>query len=156
MPSQIIRAEDDIEAFFDIIRATPRPLTFSWVRGADRTEEQNALQWMWAAEAAMQRGDCDAVDQQAEWKLTKGVPILRSDCAKFRGVYDAVIRPKSYEEKIALMKMGFPVSQQMKVRQMVRYMDAISQSCVEQGIVLTDPKPDLARYQARNRQKVTA
>jgi hypothetical protein len=37
------------------------------------------------------------------------------------------------------------------VRQMVRFMDAIERECGEQGIVLTAPDSELAKYQERYR-----
>lgn len=39
---------------------------------------------------------------------------------------------------------------------MVRYLDAVQRECLENGIVLTDPDPELASYQHRYRQKLAA
>jgi hypothetical protein len=44
----------------------------------------------------------------------------------------------------------------MTVKQMVAYLDTIQRECAEQGIRLTDPDPDLARYHARYRERKAA
>ncbi len=49
-----------------------------------------------------------------------------------------------------------PVTSIMNVRQMVRFMDTIERECAQQGIRLTDPDPDLAKYQARYRAALAA
>jgi hypothetical protein len=46
-----------------------------------------------------------------------------------------------------------PVTSEMNVRQMVRFMDAVERECLEQGIVLTQPEPELADYNHRYRDK---
>jgi hypothetical protein len=46
-----------------------------------------------------------------------------------------------------------PVTSEMKVKQMVRFMDTVERECVEQGIQLTQPDPELADYQKRYRDK---
>jgi hypothetical protein len=52
-----------------------------------------------------------------------------------------------------LEAMAFiPVTSEMKVRQMVRYLDTVQRECLQQGIRLTDPDPMLAAYQKRYRQ----
>lgn len=39
---------------------------------------------------------------------------------------------------------------------MVRYLDTVQRECLQNGIRLTDPDPDLATYQARYRVKEAA
>ena len=153
MPDRIIRNSIDVDDFCRLLASMKLPVTVSWMQGADRTGQQNRLQWLWAAEVAAQLGDRDAADQQAEWKLTIGVPIMRADDHDFRDLYDASVRHLDYEQKIKAMKIGFPVTSLMKVRQMVRYMDQVMQQCLEMGLRLTEPDADLAKYQARYRGK---
>ena len=62
------------------------------------------------------------------------------------------IKPLSYEKKVAAMAF-IPVTSEMKVRQMVQYLDTVQRECAVQGIRLTDPDPDLAKHQARYREK---
>lgn len=155
MPHRIIANEMDLASFTRFLGNLKLPVTVEWVQGRDRTRDQNALQWLWATEAAQQLGDRTADEMQRDWKLRHGVPILREDSAEFRAIYDTAIRPLPYEQKLEAMRF-IPVSSEMKVRQMVRYLDAIERECAENGIRLTAPDPELATYQARYRLKEAA
>ena len=157
MPHRIIRDADDLADFTRFLGNLKLPLTVEWVQGADRTRDQNALQWLWASEVAQQRGDVTAADVQAEWKLTIGVPIMREESAEFRASYDTIVKPLPYEAKIRVMRdLDFGVTRLMKVRQMIRYMDTVQQQSLEFGFKLTDPDPELSTYQARYRVKEAA
>lgn len=155
MAHRIINDEADLLDFTRFLSRLSLPVTVEWVQGRDRTREQNALQWLWATEAAHQLGDRTADELQREWKLRHGVPILREDSAEFRDLYDQMIKPLPYERKIEVMRL-VTVTSEMKVRQMVRYLDAIERECAEQGIRLTQPDPELSKYQARYRLKEAA
>lgn len=151
MAERILNDETDLELWITYLRSRKLPQTVSAVDGRDRTKEQNKLQWLWANEAAEQRGDVTADEVQREWKLTHGVPILREDSEEFRDLYDSLIKGRlSYEEKVAAMRI-IDVTSILKVRQMVRFLDAVSAECASRGIRLTDPDPSLAEYQARYR-----
>lgn len=151
MAHRILEGIGDLADFVRLLANLKFPITVEWTQGRDRTLDQNSLMWLWATEAAHQRGDVTAAEVQREWKLRHGVPILREDSAKFRDVYDRVIKSDhSYEEKIELMEF-IDVTSAMKVRQMVRFLDAVMRECAENGIKLTDPHPSLAVYQARYR-----
>lgn len=155
MPHRIIANEADLIDLHRLLGNLTLPITVEWVQGRDRTGEQNKLQWLWANEAAMQLGDRTAAEIQAEWKLRFGVPILREASPEFRATYDKHIRPLPYHEKVKFMDM-IDVTSAMKVRQMVAFLDAVQRECLEQGLQLTDPSPDLAAYQKRYRQKEAA
>lgn len=153
MAHRIITNAAELDAFVTLLGNLKLPITVEWVQGRDRTKDQNALQWLWATEAANQRGDTPADEVQREWKLRHGVPILREDSAEFRETYDSLVKDRlSYEEKVAAMDL-IDVTRLMKVRQMVRFLDAVSRECAEAGIKLTDPDPGLAAYQSRYRDK---
>lgn len=154
MAHRIIETDAELEALWHLFSTLKRPFSVEWVQGRDRSSQQNALQWLWASEAAHQLGDRTPTEIQREWKLRHGIPILREDSAEFRATYDRHIRPLPYEEKVAFMDM-IEVTSAMKVRQMVRYLDTIQRECLEQGLRLTDPDPDLAKYQSRYRQPKT-
>lgn len=139
MAQALVRTEFDRKRLIDLIGKAKLPLSVRWESGRARSIDQNALQWKWAQEVAVQLGDTDAADVQARWKLVHGVPILRED-DDFREVYDARIKPLPYEAKIAMMRLGFPVSRMMKVGQMTRYLDAIQRECAEQGLWITIPE----------------
>jgi hypothetical protein len=155
MAHRIIDTEYDRAAFVQFLGNLKLPFTVEWVQGRDRTRDQNALQWLWATEAANQLGDRHADELQRDWKLRHGVPILREDNAAFRDSYDAHIRPLPYEQKVAFMDM-IDVTSAMKVKQMVRFLDAVQRECLEQGLRITDPDPSLAAYQQRYRTKEAA
>lgn len=154
MPHRIIRTEVDRAELLRLLGGLALPFTDTWSKGADRTYEQNKLQWLWASEAAEQLGDKSQEEVREYWKLHFGVPIKRED-DDFREVYDAAIKPLPYDLKLKAMRV-MAVTSEMTVRQMVRYLDAVQRECAEQGIRLTDPDPDLATYQARYRAKEAA
>lgn len=152
MAHRIIATEYDRAAFIQLVQNLKLPATFEWQQGRDRSLDQNRLQFLWAREAADQRGDVTADEVRREWKLRHGVPILREESAEFRGTYDRAVKPLPYEQKLEAMRI-IDVSSLMKVPQMIRYLDTIQRECAEQGIRLTDPDGELATYQARYRAK---
>lgn len=155
MPHRVIEDADDLASFTRFLGNLQLPLTVEWVQGRDRSRDQNALMWLWASEAANQLGDRTPTEMQHYWKLHHGVPILRDDSAEFRAVYDKAIKPLSYENKLAAMAF-IAVTSEMKVRQMVRFLDTVQRETLTNGIRLTDPDPALASYQARYRLKEAA
>lgn len=152
MAHRIIHDERELAELARFLGNLKLPITVEWVQGRDRTKDQNQLQWLWATEAANQYGDRSPEDVRHEWKLRHGVPILREDSAKFRELYDRAIKPLPYEMKVEAMAF-IPITSEMKVRQMVRYLDAVQLECLQNGLRLTDPDPDLAAYQSRYRAK---
>lgn len=139
MPSRVIRTDEQFEAVGRLLASLERPFTLEWRKGADRTLEQNKLMWKWAGEFAAQMGDRTADETQKEWKLTIGVPILRSENEGFRSFYDASLKRLTYPEKLAAMEY-VPVTSQMTVAQMRGFMDAIQRQAAEVGVTLTDPE----------------
>ena len=63
---------------------------------------------------------------------------------------------KDLKNRIDSVKSTRKITSAMKVRQMVRYMDAVQRECLDMGLQITDPDPDLAKYQKRYRAKVAA
>lgn len=155
MPSRIIRTEAEREAFQTFMQSVKLPVTVEWTQGADRTSEQNRLQFLWANEVAQQRGDMTFEEVRHVWKLHHGVPILRRDSAGFRATYDKILKPLPYSDKLALMAV-IDVTSEFNVRQMIEYLDTVQRETLEQGIRLTDPDPDLAAYHSRYRAKQAA
>lgn len=155
MAHRIIATEFDRAGLIQFIQNMKLPATFEWQQGRDRSLDQNRLQFLWAREAAEQRGDVTADEVRREWKLRHGVPILREESAEFRDTYDRAVKPLPYDQKLEAMHI-IDVTSLMKVPQMVRYLDTIQRECAEQGIRLTDPDGDLAAYQSRYRAKSAA
>ena len=155
MAHRIIGSETDRAEFVQLLGNLKLPLTVEWQQGRDRSLDQNRLQFLWAREAADQRGDVTPDEVRCEWKLHHGVPILREQSAEFREIYDTAIKPLPYPQKLLAMRF-IPVTSEMKVPQMVQYLDTIERECLERGIRLTNPDPDLATYQSRYRRKEAA
>lgn len=139
MPHRIIRTDADLADYVTLLGTLKRPFTAEHRQGADRSLDQNALQFKWAQEASQQRGDMTVEEVRCEWKLHFGVPILRAENDDFRAVYDEAIKPLPYELKLKAMRF-IPVSSEMTVKQMTAYLDTIQRECAEQGIRLTDPE----------------
>lgn len=139
MAHRIIRSLAEFEDFVRLGRTLKWPQTLQWSAGADRSLEQNRLQFQWAREAAEQRGDMTADEVRCEWKLIYGVPILRAESEDFRSVYDEAIKPLPYALKLKAMRF-IPVTSEMTVKQMTAYLDTVQRECAEQGILLTDPE----------------
>lgn len=138
MPHRIIDTPADLEALTTLLGTLKRPFTVEYRQGRDRSLDQNELMWMWATEAARQRGDMESDEVQREWKLIYGVPILREEEADFREVYDKALKGQPYPVKIDAMRY-LPITSIMTVKQMTRLLDTIQRECAEQGIRLTDP-----------------
>lgn len=144
MPHRIIRNLAEFEEFVRLGRTLKWPQTLQWSAGADRSLEQNRTQFLWAREAAEQRGDMTAEEVRCEWKLIYGVPILRAENESFRAVYDEAVKGLPYHLKLKLMRV-LAVSSEMTVKQMTAYLDTIQRECAEQGIRLTNPQPPTAQ-----------
>lgn len=139
MPHRIIRDPSDLTVLTTLFGSLKMPFTVTWAQGADRSHEQNRTQFLWAREAAEQRGDMTTEEVRCEWKLHFGVPILRAENADFQAVYDAAIKPLPYDKKLLAMRF-IPVTSEMTVKQMTQYLDTVARECAERGIVLTDPE----------------
>ena len=139
MPSRIIRSDEQFNALGRLLGGLERPFTVEWRKGADRSHSQNRTMWKWAGEFAAQMGDRTADEVQREWKLTIGVPILRSENEGFCAFYDKALRPRPYAEKLAAMEY-VPVTSQMTVSQMTQFMEAIIRQAAENGVRLTIPE----------------
>ena len=118
------------------------PYTVSITKGKRRSIEQNRLQRLWLNEAAEQLKEDTAEGYRAYCKLHFGVPIMRGENDEFREVYDRLIRPRDYEEKIELMRvpMDLPVTRIMTTGQKKRYLDDMWHHFTELGVQLTDPE----------------
>lgn len=138
MAHRIIRTDADLADYVALLGTLKRPFTAQHRQGADRSLDQNALQFKWAQEAAQQRGDMTFEEVRQEWKLHFGVPILRAENGDFRAVYDEAIKPLPYGLKLKAMRF-VPVTSEMTVKQMTAYLDTVQRECAEQGIRLTDP-----------------
>lgn len=118
-----------------------------------RSAAQNRLAFLWYKAASDQIQDDTVEGKRAYCKLHFGVPIRRED-ETFREVYDRVIRPLTYAQKLEIMvsPIDFPVTRDMSVKEMGRYLEAMEVHFAGIGVEL--PKPDDLYYKAMgiNRQ----
>lgn len=152
MPHRAIRKPEDIDTLFTLLGGLKLPFSVEWTQGADRSAQQNKMMWKWAGEVEDQMQQETADEVQRRWKLDHGIPILCEASEEYRSFCRLTLRPLSYEQRKKAMRF-VPVTSEMKVKQMVRFLDAVERECVEQGIVLTQPDQDLADYQKRYREK---
>jgi hypothetical protein len=155
MASRLIRSADDMDALFTLLGNLKLPLTVEWTQGADRSSQQNKLMWLWASEVEQQRQQETSDEVQRRWKLDHGIPILCESSEEYRSFCRLTLKRLTREQRIEAMRFT-PVTSEMNVRQMVRFLDTVERECIEQGIVLTAPDPDLAQYHARYRMKEAA
>lgn len=141
MPTRIIRTEADKALLHRWLAAMKPPYTVDVVKGKHRSTDQNRLSHLWYGEIAEQLGDQTQEEVRGYCKLTIGVPILRAENETFRERYDAVVKPLSYAQKLALMMepLDMPVTRLMRTPQMTEYLERIVQHFGEQGVVLTQP-----------------
>lgn len=139
--NRVIQSEHEREMAARFVENKAYPFTLTVTDGKPRTKAQNRLQHKWMQEIAEQKGDCTADEARAYCKLTIGVPILRSQNAAFKERYDEILKPLSYEQKLAIMSepLNLPVTSLMSTKQLTDYLEAIIRHFGEQGVVLTMP-----------------
>ena len=142
MTSRVIKTGADRDDFIVLLQSYKLPCTVNLTKGERRSVEQNRLQWLWMNEAAEQLGEYTSSEYQAICKLELGVPILRGRKDKdFREVYDRIIRPHTYEEKLEMMghKFDFSVTRLMTTKEKKKYLDDVYIYFTAQGVQLTEP-----------------
>lgn len=150
MPHRAIRTAEELDALFTLLGNLKLPFTVEWTQGADRSAQQNKLMWKWAGEVEEQMQQETADEVQRRWKLDHGLPILCQDSEDYRSFCRLTLSRLTREQRIEAMRY-LPVTSEMNVRQMVRFLDAVERECLEQGIVLTQPEQDLRDYHRRYR-----
>ena len=138
--SLILNGPQDVAAIARRAEWVGYPCTVSIRAGVGRTTPQNKLAQRWAADVSAQMGDRTPEEARGYFKLHHGVPIRREDPA-FLAVYDARIKPLPYEHKLALMMapIDLPVTRDMTVKELTRYLDSIHSEFSAMGVALTDP-----------------
>lgn len=106
---------------------------------ADRSKAQNRLAFRWYKEIAEQKMDQTPEEWRAYCKLVKGVPILRSENEAFCEIYDRVIKPLGYEDKLALMSapIDMPITSLMNVKQFSAFLEEVQRHFATEGVILT-------------------
>lgn len=138
--NRAIQNDYDRDMASKLVANRPYPFTLTITDGSHRSNAQNRLQHMWMKEISEQKGDITPEEARAYCKLTIGIPILRQNEA-FRIRYDEILKPLSYEHKMAIMSepINLPVTSLMSTKQLSEYLEGIIRHFGEQGIVLTMP-----------------
>jgi len=138
---RVVETEQGRESLIKLIESTKLPMTVTVIRGRGRSLAQNKLQRLWLKEASEQLDEYTAEQYRGYCKLVFGVPIMRAESEEFCEVYDRLIMPRGYEEKIELMMvpMDLPVTRIMTTRQKKQYLDEMYHHFTALGCLLTDP-----------------
>lgn len=139
--NRIVESEHDRGLLLRFIEGRKVPFTMTLTDGKHRTTNQNRLQRQWMVEISAQLGDQTPEEVRGYCKLSFGVPILRAENGAFRALYDRLVKPMAYQDKIDMMKepFDFGVTRIMTTRQKKAYLDAVHRHFSEQGLVLTNP-----------------
>ena len=129
------------------------PYTITISQGDEsRSNKQNRLSFLWYQCLGGLTAN-GMVHQRRYCKLHYGVPIMRQD-ADFQALYDATIKPMTYEKKIQVMEL-LPVTSMMTVHQFAEYLTTIDQESAALGFVLPHPEDlysdALMQYEAQNK-----
>lgn len=138
---QIVNSDESLQRFFGDVRSqyqTHRYLRISIKTGKARTQPQNDITHVWYGQIARELPEDDALGWRCYCKLHHGVPILRAEDAEFQGMYDSIIKGRSYEEKLLMMKY-LPVTSLMNRKQLSAYAEAVQADFQERGVFLEFP-----------------
>jgi hypothetical protein len=140
----IVRDAEKHEGMIEVLKRKLRfPYVMKITDGEPRSLAQNRLVHKWYGELADQdpQPDHDGIYYEAYCKLHFGVGIMKEDDPEYAAFYDQFVKPRPYEEKIEMMKppYGFPVTSEMTMKQMTRYMDIINMNAAKNGLILTQP-----------------
>lgn len=146
MTSRTIENEYERKLLLRFLEQQKLPFSVTVETGRRRSIEQNRLQRLWMREVSEQLGETTEY-WRGFCKLTIGVPMLRSENDEFRAKYDKVVRPLSYEQKLAIMMepLDLPVTRIMTTKQKTDYLEQIFRHFSEQGVALTLPPDKYAR-----------
>ena len=143
MSHKVVTSEADETALFVMLAAQKKPYSVTWRAGRDRSQEQNRLAFALYKEIADQLGDRTAEEVRAECKLTVGIPILRYEVPEFREVYDRLLKPLPYEDKLLFIeRMDLGVTRLFTVKQFTQYLEAIYRRFSAEGLHLTSPEAE--------------
>lgn len=115
-------------------------LTVSITHGKARTLDQNAISHTFYEQVSRELREDTPLGVKSFCKLHFGVPILRAEDEDFRAMYDRVVKPMAYEDKLDLMSF-FPVTSLMKTPQLSQYLESVQRHYQRLGVWLEFPEP---------------
>lgn len=140
----VVRDQEKHDGMIEVLKRKVRfPYVIKVTDGEPRSLAQNRLIHKWYGEIADQdpQPDHDGIYYEARCKLHFGVGIVKEDDPEYAAFYDKYVKPRQYEEKLEMMKppYGFPVTSEMNIKQMTKYMDLVNMWAAQNGILLTQP-----------------
>jgi hypothetical protein len=138
MPSRILKTPGDRAAWVRFLESQEVPLTVSAVKGAKRSNPQNATLHKWFSQIADEYGDTTAAIK-AECKLRFGLPIMEAERPEWVAEWQPLYSPLPYRAQIKLFEC-IPMTSKMTVKQMSAFMEAVQKEYRAQGIDLIDPE----------------
>lgn len=138
MPSRILRTDKDREAFTRFLASFDLPCTVTVIKGARRSNPQNATAHAWYAQIGAEYGMTPA-EAKALCKLTHGLPIMEAENPAWVAEWSPLYAPLPYEMQRKLFE-AIPLTSKLSVRQMSAYMNAVQAEYRAQGVALIDPE----------------
>jgi hypothetical protein len=140
MPSRSIDTAEQLKGSLTWLENLTPPFLISVTMGKHRSARQNKLQRKWCKEISEQLGTMTEEQVRGYCKAWFGLPIRLEDPV-FAEVYERIIKPKPYEEKLEMMMvpLDMPITRDMTTKQKARYLDAMYVYWTARGIILTDP-----------------
>lgn len=145
---RFVSTEQERQNLVRFIEAHQLPFVCATKKGSKRSLDQNRLQRLWVNECTAQWDGMTAEEVRGFFKLTLGVPIMRSESEVFRQKYDRILKPLGHEQKIELMMepLDLPVTRIMTTKQHSVFLDHIQRFASERGWVLTQPDDGLGKH----------
>ena len=142
MTDRIVQTEDDRHMLVKLVEEHAMPFTVTLTKGKRRSVAQNRLQRQWMNEISEQLDDRTPEEWRGYCKLTIGVAILKEENEAFAHAYDKIVRPLSYEDKLAgfMLPLDWAVTRHMTTKQKTKYLDGVARHFGEKGVILTQPE----------------
>ena len=132
MQTWTVKNDESLNFLIDALKEQKRPFVVELLP-AHRTIPQNRLFYLMYDIIGKQLYGGDSDHARNEVKLTIGVPILRRDSEKFHETYDRLIKPASYEDKLAMMEY-ISVSSLFDKAQGTEYIKKIFDTYSQKGV----------------------
>lgn len=139
---QIVNSDESLQRFIGGVRQQyleHRHLRISIKTGKARTLPQNDITHVWYGQIARELPEDDVLGWRCYCKLHHGVPILRAEDTEFKDMYDSIIKGRTYEEKLLMMRY-LPVTSIMSRKQLSAYAEAVQTDFCGRGVMLAFPE----------------
>jgi hypothetical protein len=141
MTTWAIRTEQERQSVLKAVENRAMPFTVQITKGVPCSLEQKKLQHKWHKEAEEQ-GDQTAEEYRGYCKLHFGVAIMKYESPEWAELYDRIIKPLPYEDKLKMMMepMDFPVTRCMSSKGKHEFLNKMHDYYISQGFIITEPE----------------